>query len=81
MEEAHGIGECVLDEHALGIAQDQLTRGGFSVVGEQDGGLVVAEVLDEELAVEAFSQADLLFVDSRGAVLTIGDIEIDGAPS
>ena len=80
MEEAHSVGECVLDEHALGIAEDQLTHGGFFVVGQQDGGQIVAKILDEELAVVDFSQADLLLVDSRGAVLTIGDIEVDGAP-
>ncbi len=40
----------------------------------------MAKILDEELAVVDFSQADLLLVDSRGAVLTIGDIEVDGAP-
>ena len=40
VEEAHGIGERVLDEHALRVVGDEFFGGGFCVVGEQDGGLV-----------------------------------------
>jgi len=47
VEETHGVGECVLDEHALGVAGDEIPSGGFRIVGDQDRGLVVAEILDE----------------------------------
>ena len=57
-----------------------MSRGGFSVVGQQDGWLIVAEILDEELAESASQQADLLFMDLRRAVFAIGDIEVHGAP-
>ena len=59
MEEADGIGEGVLDEHALGVAGDELLAGVAAVVGEQDGGLVVAEVVDEDLAEGASGERDL----------------------
>ena len=47
VEETPGVGECVLDEHALGAAGDEIPSGGFRIVGDQDRGLVVAEILDE----------------------------------
>ena len=47
VEETHGFGECVLDEHALGVAGNEIPSGGFRIVGDQDRGLVVAEILDE----------------------------------
>ena len=55
--------------------------GGLGVVGEQDGGLVVAEIGDEELAEGALVRTRLLFVDARGAMLAAGYVEGDGAPS
>ena len=70
VEEAHGVGERVLDEHALGVAGDELRGRGASVVGQQDRRLVVAEVLDEELAEGAVRRRlDRLLVDARGPVL------------
>jgi hypothetical protein len=39
MEEAHRIGERILDEHALGVAGDEILGGRACVIGEQDGGL------------------------------------------
>src|SRR5260370_20427672 len=77
----HGIGERVLDEHALGVAGDEFFGGGFCVIGEQDGGLVVTEIGDEELAVSALSRTSLLFEDPRGAGFAVRQIERDGAPS
>ena len=50
MKEAHGVGECVLDQHALSVARDELGRGAAAVVGQQDGRLVMAEIENEELA-------------------------------
>ena len=80
MEEVHRIGERVLDQHALGVSGDDILGGGFGIVGEQDGGFVVAEVLDEELAEGALLRTRLLFVAARGAMLAAGDVEGDGAP-
>jgi len=37
------------NEHALGVPSDQLVGSGVSVVGEQDGGLLLVEILDKEL--------------------------------
>src|SRR5205085_6894053 len=48
VEEAHGVGQGVLDQHALGIAGEQLGVGGVAVVGQENGRLLVAEVDDEE---------------------------------
>src|SRR5580700_582541 len=80
MKRAHRCGRSALDEHALGIAGDDGLGGGLGIVGEQDGGLIVAEIGDEELAEGAFMRTSLLFIDSRGAVLAAGDLKGDGAP-
>ena len=80
MEETHRIRECVFDEHTLGIAGDDYPGGGLGVVGEQDGGFVVAEIRDEELAQVALVWTSLLLVVARGAVLAAADLEFDGAP-
>ena len=65
----HRVGERVLDEHALGMAGDDRLGGGLGVIGEQDGGLVVAEIGDEELPEVALVRTGLLFVDARGPML------------
>ena len=80
MEEAHGVGEGILDEHAPGIAGDELLGGGGGVIGEQDGRLVMAEILDEELAVGPLEKSYLLLEDAWCAEFTAGEIEVDGAP-
>jgi hypothetical protein len=56
MEEAHRVGERILDEHALGVAGNEILGGRACVIGEQDGGLIVAEAGDEELAVGALAR-------------------------
>jgi hypothetical protein len=59
MEEADGVGEGVLDEHALGIASDQLGRPGVAVVGEEESGLVVSqEVIKTTLITEPRAHID-----------------------
>jgi hypothetical protein len=75
VKEAHGIGESIFDQHAFGVAGDQLAGGGVGVVGEQNRGLLVSEILDEELAVDALAGLDLLFEDARRAVFALGKIE------
>jgi hypothetical protein len=54
VKEAYRIGKGILNKHALGIAQDKLSRSGFPIVGKQDSRFVVAEIFDEELAKGAF---------------------------
>ena len=50
MEEVAGLCDGALDQHAPGIAVDQPGGGGGGLVGAEQGGLVVAEFGDGELA-------------------------------
>jgi hypothetical protein len=49
-EGADGLGEALFDVHPLGVALDERLGGSIWVVGDQDGGFVVAESGDGELA-------------------------------
>ena len=80
MEEAHGVGQSILDEHALSVADNQLASSGVSVIGEEDGWLIMAEILDEELSVGVVEEPDLVFEDPRGLILALGQVESDLAP-
>ena len=42
MEEAHGIAQRILDEHAPGVTGDELLGSGVGVIGDQDRGVVMA---------------------------------------
>ena len=58
MEEVDRLGDGVLDDHAAGVAVDQVGRLGVELVGKQEGGLVVAEVGDgDQVADEAEGEA------------------------
>src|SRR5580693_4812371 len=72
MEKAYRIGERILDEHALSVAGDEIFDGRALVVGEQNGGLIVAEVGDVKLAVGALKRTRLLFVEAWVAVFAMG---------
>lgn len=63
VEEAHGIRQVVLDEHALGVSDDELLGRRTSVVGDENGRLLVAQIADEELAEGSILEAGLLFED------------------
>ena len=78
---AHGIGKCVLDQHALCVAGDQLTGSRALVIGEQNGWLVGAEIFDKELAEGTLARAGFLFIDARRSILALRQIEIDDTPS
>src|ERR1700675_4196465 len=54
---------------------------GLHVVGEQDGRLFMAEIGDEKLAEGALCRTHFLLIDPRGAVVAVGHVERDGAPS
>jgi hypothetical protein len=79
VEEAYGIAKRILDEHALGVASDDVAGCGARIVGEQDRGFIVAEVFDEELAEGVLAWTSLLFRDPWGAVLAVRDIELKGS--
>ena len=71
VEEVHGIGKRILDQHTLGVASNDIAGGGGCIVGEQDRGLIVTKILDEELTEGALAGTSLLFVDPRGAVFAM----------
>ena len=82
MEEVDGLGAGVLDEHAAGIAVDQRGDGFVELVGEQQDGLVVADVGDSDLADLAgiVGQAEAL-VEGAGVAVAAADIvEFDAVP-
>lgn len=72
MEKAHRIGERIFNEHALGVASDEPFGGDARLVGEQDGGVFVAQVLNKQLAEGMVSQSNVLLVDPRGRYLRVG---------
>src|SRR3974377_371246 len=80
MKEANGVGKCVLDQHAPGIASDQLCGGRLAIVGEENGRLLVAEISDEERAEAAPPRTNLLLEHARSAIFAMRNIESDGAP-
>ena len=69
MKELDGLGDPVLDEHSLGIASHQGGSSDFKVVGEEDGGFLVPQFDDAQLAQWALIalQVDTLVQDFRGA--------------
>src|SRR3990172_1786530 len=50
VKEINPIGNPVLDEHALGIALDQLRRRRTQLIGDQDRWLLMAEVFNDDLS-------------------------------
>jgi len=52
----------------------------FRVVSKQNCRQVAGEILDEELTVGAFLQADLLLINLRHAVFAIGNVKIGNMP-
>lgn len=50
VEEIDAVGNAIFDDHALGVALNQLGSGTAQLVGQQEGGLLMAEVGDDDLA-------------------------------
>ena len=50
VEELDGLGDAVFDEHALSIAGDQIWTTALALVGEQDGGILVPQFGEGDLA-------------------------------
>jgi hypothetical protein len=57
--------------NSIRFAGDQLRGSRATIIGEQDGRLVVTEILDKELAEVALARAGLLFIDARRSVLAL----------
>ncbi len=70
VEEVDRIGDGVLDHHAAGIAVDQGGDRAVHLVGQQQGGLLVAEVGDGDLAdrLGVAAEPDRAVEDARGTV-------------
>jgi len=62
--------ELVFHHHPLGVAGEQVLAGGGDVVGDDQGGLVAADVLDGDLADLAadVGELDQVFVQAGPAV-------------
>ena len=50
MEEVDPIRDRVLDEHALGVVLNEAGRGALELVGQEEGGLLVTQLCDGDLA-------------------------------
>jgi hypothetical protein len=62
-----GVGKCFLDQHTFGVASDDVAGRGDLIV-EQDPGLILTGILDEELT-EWRARVEEPFVNrSAGAV-------------
>ncbi len=82
VEGAYPLGESLLDAHAVGVLLDQDLGAEGEVVGDEEGGLLVSEPVDGELADLAVvvAEADVMVVvDSRSAVAA-GALELDREP-
>src|SRR6201993_5648356 len=78
MEEAHRIGQRILDQHAFCVTCNEGFGGRVCVVGEQDGWLIVTEVGNEELAVDALKWTRLLLVEARITEFRMGALGSQG---
>src|SRR5271166_3658879 len=72
--------ERVLDQHSLRVARDEARERGLALVRQEDRGLVVAEVLEVELAKRAPAQRYRLVVHARRAELARDPLELDRPP-
>ena len=82
VEGTYPLGEALLDAHAVGVLLDQDFGPGVEVVGDENGGLLVPEAMDGELADLAVVVAEpdvVVVVNSRPAV-AVGALKLDGAP-
>ena len=82
VKEINPIGNPVLDDHALGIALDQLRRRRTELISDQDRRLLMAQVLDRHLSYLPVIPAefDLLIQNLRGLVETRHPFELNPPP-
>ncbi len=50
VKEVNGIADEIFDDHAAGIAINELVGGAFHLIGDEHGRLVVAQVFDKQLS-------------------------------
>ena len=67
--------------HALSVSGDGLSVCGTPVVGEYDGGLLVAQAQNEQLTNARVARRHRLLEHARGPLFMPRDIELDAAPS
>ena len=82
VEEVDSVLDAILDEHAPGVAGDQLGGAALELVGQEEGGFFVAEVHDGDLA-DGFRVLGELdrFVQDPGRPVLAGDaVELNAPP-
>jgi len=82
VEEVDAVRDSVLDDHPLGISTDELGRRSAELVGDQQGGLLMAQVGDRQLSKRPIVvlERDPLIEDARRSVLPRDVVEFDPAP-
>ena len=80
MKKPHRIRERILDEHALGVAGQQRLGRSVALIGQKDGGFIVAEILHKHLPQGPAGQGDGLFIDPGRAILARGHVQLNGPP-
>ena len=80
MKEADGVADGVFDEHASCVAREEFDVGCW-IVGEKDGGLIMAEVESIDLAEWPAMDTNLLFEDLWGFEGSCGDVQAQATPS
>ena len=80
VKEPYCVRKRVLNEHALSITSNELLGRGVTPVGQEDGCILVAKILDKELTQVPSRQADRLLENARGAVFPGGYVQLDDPP-
>lgn len=80
LEEPHGVGERILNQHAVGVAGDERLDRGPRFVGQENRRLLMAEIEDVDLPERAAGETDLLLVHPRSSILGRGHVEFDRVP-
>src|SRR5213593_2898022 len=82
MEEVNAVGDAVFNDHPLSVASDQLRGGATELVGEQERGVLVAEIGDDQLAKGArvAGERNVLIEDAGRAVFPRDAGQFDAAP-
>ena len=74
--------DAVFDEHALGVAADELHGRTFELIGDQQRRILVTEIGDDELTQRAVivRQVNDLIQDSRRAIRSARCLQLDASP-
>jgi hypothetical protein len=79
VEEIQPVGDPVFDEHALCVPSDEVYGGATQVVGEHEGGLLVAQIRDDDMADRTVivAQRDGLIQNPRCSIRTCNTLQLD----